>query len=98
MIRHIFLWRLADKNRGDEVLSLLGQLSEGLDFIRGWDMGKQMGEPGGNGDPWDGGLITDFDTWEDLARYSDAPLHVEVVEKLLPLVSDRAVVDYEKGI
>ena len=96
MIRHVFLWRLVDQERSDDVLALLGQLSDGLDFIVSWDIGKQMAEPGGNGDPWDGALITDFVGWDDLERYSNAPLHVEVVEKLLPLVKDRAVVDWEK--
>jgi hypothetical protein len=95
MIRHVFLWQLADREDGDKVLELLNRLSEEFTFIVDWSIGKHAGAPNDNGDPWDGALITDFSSWEDLDRYSTAPFHMEIVDQLLPLVSGRAVVDFE---
>jgi hypothetical protein len=96
VIRHVFVWRVADGYDNDKVLALLDRLSSSSEFtIASWSMGKHVGEPNENGDPWHGALITDFRTWEDLEQYSTAPFHMEVVEELLPMVSDRAVVDFE---
>jgi hypothetical protein len=77
------------------VLELLNRLSGEFPFILDWSIGAHAGEPNDNGDPWDGALITDFASWDDLGRYSTAPFHMEIVEQLLPLVSGRAVVDFE---
>ena len=41
-------------------------------------------------------LINDFDDWQGLEDYSVDPLHAEVVDKLLPKLAERAVVDFEK--
>jgi hypothetical protein len=71
------------------------RLSTELDFIESWSLGAHAGAPNDNGDPWDGALLSDFRSWEDLERYSTAPVHMEVVDKLLPMVSGRAVVDFE---
>jgi hypothetical protein len=95
MIRHVFVWQLADASDSDKVLELLNRLSAEFTFILDWSIGKHVGEPNDNGDPWAGALITDFASWDDLERYSTAPFHMEIVEQLLPLVSGRAVVDFE---
>ncbi|MES4886701.1 Dabb family protein [Streptomyces sp. NPDC096012] len=95
MIRHVFLWQAADGHDNDAIVDLLNQLSTELDVIDSWSLGAHVGEPNENGDPWDGALISDFRSWEDLERYSTAPFHMEVVEKLLPMVRGRAVVDFE---
>ena len=95
MIRHVFVWQVADGHDNDKVIELLNRLSVELDFILDWSIGKHVGAPNDNGDPWDGALITDFASWEDLDRYSNAPFHQEIVEQLLPMVSGRAVVDFE---
>ncbi|WP_291053899.1 Dabb family protein [Herbiconiux sp.] len=94
MIRHIFLWQAAEPRERATILDLLAQLSHRLPMIRSWELGAHIGEPNANGDPWDGALITDFDSWEDLAAYSDDPFHNEIVQQLLPLVRSRAVVDF----
>jgi len=94
LIRHIFLWQAANPADKSAILDLLGQLSDRLPMIRSWEMGGHQGEPNENGDPWDGALITDFDSWEDLDAYSNDPFHGEVVEQLLPMVRSRAVVDF----
>ena len=94
MIRHIFLWQAQNPADNPAILDLLGQLSDRLSMIRSWEIGGHQGEPNDNGDPWDGALITDFGTWEDLDAYSTDPFHDEIVQQLLPLVRSRAVVDF----
>lgn len=97
MIRHVFAWQVADGHDGDEVIKLLSDFSsEVQDVVKYWEIGKQAGDPGDNGDPWDGVLITDFLTWEDLDTYSHHPAHDALLEKLLPAVKSRAVVDFIK--
>lgn len=94
MIRHVFLWQLVDPQDADKVIDLLDQLSEKYDFILDWSRGNHAAEPNENGDPWDGALITDFATWADLELYSTDDFHHEIVGQLLPLLTQRAVVDF----
>lgn len=94
MIRHVFMWQAAESGSKEEILDLLTQLSDKLTVIRSWELGGHTGEPNDNGDPWDGVLITDFDTWGDLEAYSSDPFHEEIVQQLLPMVRSRAVVDF----
>ncbi|WP_139000238.1 Dabb family protein [Rhodococcus zopfii] len=96
MIRHVFAWKVAEGNDPEEIVRLLELLPPKLDFIRYCEIGQHKGDPGDNGAPWDGVLITDFDSWADLDRYSEDPFHLEIVAKLLPMFSDRAVVDFER--
>lgn len=78
-------------------MDILNTLPAKLPVIKYWNIGSHQGDPGENGAPWDGALITDFDSWECLDTYSNDPYHLEVVAKLMPMFSDRAVVDYEFG-
>lgn len=94
-VRHIFLWRVAEGSSRDEIIEILNTLPEKLPFIQGWSVGNHQGDPNENGAPWDGALITDFASWDDLDRYSTDPYHLQVVEKLMPMFADRAVVDFE---
>lgn len=94
MVRHMFMWRLKDPNEADTVLSVLNELPEAVPVIRGWAVGAHHGAPGDSGDPWHGGLVADFDSFDDLHAYESHPFHVDVVEKLLPKFSARAVVDF----
>lgn len=96
MIRHIFMWQVATGSDPDEVIEILSTLKE-LPSIRGWELGKHQGDPGENGDPWDGALITDFESWDGLEAYSNDPYHQQVVDKLLPYFAVRAVVDFERA-
>lgn len=97
MVRHIFLWRVAPSADPDEIVALLNTLPEKVPGIQNWEIGRHQGAKGDSGDPWDYALITDFDSFDALEQYSDHPYHVEVVEKLLPRFSDRAVVDFERS-
>ncbi len=94
MIRHLFMWQVANPADRQRVLDLLTTLSERLPTLRSWELGANDGEPNENGDPWDGALISDFDDWQGLKEYSEDPFHNEVVAELLPLVKSRAVVDF----
>ncbi|KRE38958.1 stress protein [Janibacter sp. Soil728] len=96
MIRHVFAWQVADDADGGEVIQLLTDFSKEVDMIRYFEIGAHAGEPNDNGDPWDGVLITDFDSWGDLEAYSNHPAHLVLVEKLLPKVKGRVVVDFLK--
>jgi hypothetical protein len=95
MIRHVFAWRVAEGHDADKVVAILNTLPEALPVIKGWSIGQHQGDPGDNGAPWDGALITDFDDWEGLQQYSVDPFHLDVVAQLMPMFADRAVVDYE---
>lgn len=95
MIRHIFMWQVAEGHDANEVIDLLNTLKD-MPMVRSWELGKHTGDPGENGTPWDGALINDFDDWAGLEEYSVDPFHGEVVSKLLPKLSARAVVDFER--
>ena len=95
MIRHVFMWKVAAGADPNEILRLLDELPKKISGIRLWSCGKHQGAPGGSGDLWDGALITDFDSMQALQTYSEHPFHTEIVNKLLPMFSARAVCDFE---
>ena len=95
MVRHVFLWRVARNADPNEVIRILDDLADKIPGIRSWTRGRHQGAPGGSGDLWEYALVCDFDSYADLQKYSDHPLHVQAVEKLLPMFSARAVCDFE---
>lgn len=95
MIRHIFLFKVAPGAAPDEILSILNTLPGRVPQIRSWAVGPHQGEPDNNGEPWEYALTCDFDSMADLEAYTNDPYHQEVVAKLLPRFSARAVVDFE---
>jgi Stress responsive A/B Barrel Domain len=95
MVRHIFLWKVAKNADPNEILRILDELPEKIPGMRSWTRGKHQGAPGASGDLWDYGLVADFDSFDDLKRYSDHPLHMKAVEQLIPMFSARAVCDFE---
>jgi hypothetical protein len=97
MIRHVFAWKVASGYDPAKVVEILNTLPERLAVIRGWEIGQHAGDPGDNGAPYDGVLISDFASWEDLDAYSSDPFHLDVVAELTPMLSERAVVDFERG-
>lgn len=85
------MWQAAETAENSAILDLLTQLSDKLTVIRSWELGGHVGEPNENGEPWDGVLITDFDSWADLESYSSDPFHEEIVQQLLPMVRSRSL-------
>lgn len=95
MIRHVFMYKVADGQDPDGIVSILNELPAKVPGIRFWQIGKHAGEPGNSGDLWDYVLISDFDDWSGLAAYSDHPFHQQVVATLGPRFAARAVCDFE---
>lgn len=96
MVRHVFLWKLASGENLQEVIGVLNTLPKNCPGIVGWEISGHQAEPNPNGDPWDGVLISDHESWEALDAYTNHPYHGEVVKKLLPKFAERAVVDFER--
>src|SRR5688572_13418215 len=95
MIRHVFMWKVAKGANPDEIFRILDELPGKVPGIRTWSRGRHQGAPGGSGDLWDGVLIADYDSMEALEAYSNHPFHQNVVDRLLPMFSARAVCDFE---
>jgi hypothetical protein len=95
MIKHIVMWKFkdgvaeADKLEMKRKLEALkGVVPTLIDIEVGMDVvGKEASK--------DMVLYSEFASMDDLAAYAGHPEHVKVVEFVLPLVSERAVVDYE---
>lgn len=96
MIRHVFAWKLVDPDNAENVIDLLAEYSRSQQVVLNFEIGGHTGDPGDNGDPWDGVLITDFANWDGLQAYSDHPDHVKLVEVLLPMLKERAVIDFTR--
>ena len=95
MVRHVFLWNVANNADPNEIIRILDELPEKVPGIRTWSHGRHQGAPGASGDVWQYGLVCDFDSYEDLQKYSDHPFHMQVVDRLVPMFSARAVCDFE---
>lgn len=97
MIRHVFMWKIAPGADVQQIFRILNTLPKKCPGIVGWELASHQAEPNPNGDPWDGVLISDHESWEALDTYTKHPYHAEVVQQLLPLFKERAVVDFERG-
>lgn len=95
MIRHVFLWKVAKTAEAARIIEILNELPGKVPGILSWTLGPHQGAAGASGDLWDYALVCDFASWEGLAIYSDHPFHQDVVERLLPMFSARAVCDFE---
>ena len=97
MIRHVFSWRVAEGHSNTEIVDILNTLPDARARHQVLGDRRPRGDPGDNGAPVGGVLITDFESWEALDEYSNDPYHVSVVEKLIPRLAARAVVDFERS-
>jgi hypothetical protein len=95
MVRHVFLWNVAKGASASRILEILNELPGKVPGIRTWTLGQHQGTPGASGDLWEYALVCDFDSFAALQSYSDHPFHTQVVERLLPMFSVRAVCDFE---
>lgn len=95
MVRHVFLWKVAPDADPEKVIQILNELPVKVPGCRTWSLGAHQGAPGASGDVWDYGLVCDFDSYEALETYSEHPDHLEAIERLLPMFSERAVCDFE---
>lgn len=95
VVRHVFLWKVAEGADGAEVIRILNELPQRIPGALSWKLGPHQGAPGASGGIWDYGLVADFESFEALVRYSEHPFHMECIERLLPMFADRAVCDFE---
>jgi len=95
MIKHIVMWKFKDEVAEADRLEMKRKLESlkgvvpslvdieiGLDVV-GSDASKDMV------------LYSEFNSLDDLKAYAEHPEHLKVVDFVKPLVSERAVVDYE---
>jgi hypothetical protein len=93
MVRHIYLWNVAEGADGEAAAKLLDRLPTGIDLVRSWHHGPHIGATGGI--ERDYALICDFDSLDDVGRYLTHPFHDEVVAQFAPLACDHVAVDIE---
>jgi len=100
MIRHVcmfeFLPEAGGRTREENVAitkAMLETLPEKISWIRSTTVAVNSKDaPDGN---WDLILISDFDSFEDLQRYSVHPDHVAVGTFMKPVRKSRSCVDFE---
>ena len=95
MIRHVFLWRVAPTADPAKVLAILSELPERVPGIRNFALGKFRDDLGTPPFAWDYGLSCEFDSIGDLAAYFEHPHHKDIIARLEPMISDRAVCHFD---
>jgi hypothetical protein len=95
MVRHIVLFRLKDDPRKQEVMNAfknaIEALPKKLDIIRDIHVSFNINPA----EAYDIALVSEFDTLDDVKRYSTFPDHVAAGKLLADLKISRACVDYE---
>jgi hypothetical protein len=92
MVRHIYLWNVADGADGDAASALLNKLPTRIDFIRGWKLGPHIGD---SGIERQYALVCDFDSIDHVRAYLTHPYHDEIVAQFAPMACDHVAVDIE---
>ncbi len=95
MIRHIVLLKFkSDVSQAqiDEVLSFAQRLPTAIPEIRALAAGKNFTP---RDDTFSHAIVDDFQSVEDLNKYSAHPVHLELVSLLRPLIEKLNFVDFE---
>ena len=99
MVKHIVMWRFKDSAEGRDKKANMAKAKAMLEAMRGKVKGLAKLEVGIDfcraAIAWDMALYSEFESREALSGYQDHPVHVAVKEFIGPVVSDRAIVDYE---
>ena len=100
MIRHIVMFKFKEEAEGRTkaeniaiTKAMLEALPAKIDLIRASSV--TVNSPDADGSNFDLCLISDFDSFEDLAAYIVHPDHKAVGAFMRPVRLDRACVDYE---
>ena len=100
MIRHIVMFKFKEEAEGRTkaenlaiTKAMLDALPEKIEWIRSSTV--KIKSPDADQTNYDLCLISDFDTWEDLAAYIVHPDHKAVVAFMRPVRLDRSCVDFE---
>lgn len=100
MIRHIVMFKFKEEAEGRTkaeniaiTKAMLDALPEKIDLIRASTV--KTNSPDADQSNYDLCLISDFDTWEDLAAYIIHPDHKAVGAFMRPVRLDHSCVDFE---
>jgi hypothetical protein len=92
MIKHIVLFKVNDKNKINKakelILNLKNEIKEIIDIEVFSDIGYDKSAS-------DFGLITTLNTKNDLDIYAKHPKHVEVINFIKTIATQRNAIDYE---
>jgi hypothetical protein len=92
MIKHIVLFKVNDKSKIEEakklILNLKNEIKEIIDIEVFSDIGYDNSAS-------DFGLITTLKTKEDLDIYAKHPKHLEVINFIKTIATQRNAIDYE---
>jgi hypothetical protein len=99
MIQHVVMWRLQDDAKRTHMAELTEQLQALETAMRTAVPGLLRLHITGNRtevpDAADILLYSEFESWQALQSYEVHPLHLQLRGLILPLRSERRVVDYE---
>ncbi len=93
MIKHVLVWKLRTPEDAAPVAALLDSLPPAIPHIRSFTHGRDALPDPRPPVQWDGALVADFDSTEDLFAYLGDPFHVEVADKLMAHFSEVAAAD-----
>lgn len=95
MICHIVFFKFKPETSDEQKNKLendLKELKQKIPLIQHLEVGVDMGNKPNS---FDLALNSDFETWDDVEKYSAHPDHVLVVEFIKEICSDICKVDYE---
>ena len=98
MIRHIVLFKVSDRSAEGsraQVETLRGALEPLAASVPGVLSVTVAADPKTVDTHWDAALVTEHDSWEDLAAYQVHPEHRRAVAVVDSVATDKAIVDYE---
>lgn len=94
MIRHICMFKLKEENKKENILEFVkrAQVLRDLEMVKGFDVVTNSEDaPESN---YEVSLIIDFESWEDLDAYQNAPVHLEFAKFVGQVRENRACIDY----
>ncbi len=95
MIRHIVFFKFKPEiteEQKNKLVEDLKTLKKKILLIQRLEVGFDIGKKPNS---FDLALNTDFNTWEDVEKYSIHPDHITVVESIKQICEDVCKVDYE---
>ncbi len=90
MVTHVVMWRFNDPADIDEAVQQLRGMVGIVAGLRSLRVGRNRNS---GASAFELVLVSEHDSFEDLAAYSADPVHQEVVAWMSERVADRAVVD-----
>ena len=96
MIKHIVMWTLKEQDT-EKKAAIAQEVKNRIEALKGKIDGLISAEVGinFNSNGYDICLVSALESKDALSYYQDLPLHVEVKNFVVSVVSERAVSDYE---